>query len=1231
VPHADVAVDPEGIDVRLEDVGRSEGEPLVLPRVPGRVARLEGVPGAVLSGVVHLEVDRRGDRGEARATTGAPPVADSEVDRRVAEAQGHLAGGHVLHPGVVPAGDGPDRSVVVADLELDDGAGRAVVEVVDDAVALVVEQVAGHPFRGGGVDGRFRVVAVEAPAGLGHEAVRVVIDVVDGAVAVAVRAVADLAVAGEGVRVVVVTVAHADAPAVTVEVEALVDGAVAVVVDAVADLHGTGEHRGVPVVAVTRARQEVVAVEVEALVDDQIAVVVEAVAGLGVAGEHRRVAFPAVPVTGGHPVAVRVEPVDEGIGVCAVSLTGGLPVAVGIGDVQHRVAVVAVAHAGGRSVHVAVDLEGRGQAAAVVVDAVADLVGVGVDHGVAVLAVGTAARHGDVPVPVGVDVVHERVAVVVDAVTGLDGGGVDRRVGVVAIGRRAGLSGIDAIAVHGQQDVGGSEGVVVQVLEARHHVVSAAVLVHAVADDLDAVRVGGGRAVIAVTGQVALAGVHAVPVGGEERVGRAEAVPVVVQVALHGVEAVAVLVDAVADDLVGSGVVGGREVIAVTVHGRDSRRDAATLAAHHLDRAPVAVVVQVLEARHRVGPVAVLVHPVLGGVDGTRVGGGREVVAVAVDARLSGSGAHSGADEGDGGAEAVPVQVLPAVGRVGPAAVLVDAVAHDLGGARVGGGREVVAVTRGGRQTHRLAVPLSFERVAGAEAVVVQVLEARHGVRARAVLVHAVVRDLGHPRVGGGREVVAVTVDGGLTNAGAGAGADELDGGAEAVPVQVFEALHGVVSVAVLVHPVAHDLEGARVGREREVVAVPVDGGLVQGVAVPVVGEDGSGGAEAVVVQVFPARDRVRAGAVLVDPVVRDLGGSLVGVGVVVVALDLLAREEAIGVDVPLDGRDGAAAVVVHAVAQLVLARVHLRVGVIAVIGALGETVAVEVHLVGGDHAVAVVVHAVALLGGGREGRRVRVGAVTLAGGHAVAILVQLHARDFPVAVAVLAVADLRSAGEDGRVAVVAVARRPPVVVEVVRDVVVVPVAVRVHAVVGRLFVAGEPRGVEGSAVLPVDDAVAVVVLVHAVRVAVAVAVLEALGRVAIAVPVHVVAGLRGAGEDGRIVVVAVEHLAVVQPGDRAVTILVDVVLAVARAVVVVHDAVVIVRGGRAVVVVARPAGDRRIARGEHHDQHQEDADRLEIDLGRRSTGPPTQLQITSSLHGSSKRPHFRGATDLVV
>ena len=314
-----------------------------------------------------------------------------------------------------------------------------------------------------------------AGGGAADVAIQVVVLLVGGqrTIAVVVDGVAQLGRAGvsRGVALVAVTVALAVGVAVLV---ALVESgrAVAVVVEAVAQLRGPQVDEVVGVVAVARARALRVAVVVPAVIHDQVAVVVDAVAQLGGVRVDVHVERLAVPFAGGETVVVEVEVlVDEAVAVVVLVVAE-----LGPARVDGRVVVVAVdgpeleEAVGMRAgdavvVHVEVFVD---QTIAVVVDVVAALDLARVDRGSVgerVVAV-PLARGVAVGVLIGeVDadaVVDDEVAVVVDAVAQLGGVGVGRRVVVVAVSEQ--VADAEAVAVHVQPVVDRAVAVVVELV-----------------------------------------------------------------------------------------------------------------------------------------------------------------------------------------------------------------------------------------------------------------------------------------------------------------------------------------------------------------------------------------------------------------------------------------------------------------------------------------------------------------------------------------------------------------------------------------------------------------------------------------------------------------------------------------------------------------------------------------------------------------------------------------------
>ena len=238
-----------------------------------------------------------------------------------------------------------------------------------------------------------------------------------------------------------------------------------------------------------------------------------------------------------------------------------------------------------------------------------------------------------------VGVVDQPVTVVVQGVADFLGVGVDARVGVVAVGVVGDVADHGLTAVQGA--VGIAEAVTVRVgvpggLELLVHR-AVAVVVDAVAR-LDGCGVDGGVAVVTVGGQgrldPTLPGVAAVDAGARitEAITVAVQVPALGQVLVHG--AVAVVVQPVAA-LRRAGVGLGVSVVAVLQPGSGIRDEAAGRLAGGLGHVGIAVAVTV-----RVGvpglthsvidePVAVVVQPVAD-LLGARVDGRVAVVAVLV-------------------------------------------------------------------------------------------------------------------------------------------------------------------------------------------------------------------------------------------------------------------------------------------------------------------------------------------------------------------------------------------------------------------------------------------------------------------------------------------------------------------------------------------------------------------------------------------------------------------------
>src|SRR5882672_12374923 len=414
---------------------------------------------------------------------------------------------------------------------------------------------------------------------------------------------------------------------------------------------------------------------------------------------------------------------------------------------------------------------------------------------------------------------------------------------------------------------------------------------------------------------------------------------------------------------------------------------------------------------------------------------------------------------------------------------------------------------------------------AGAEAVLVGVDDAGHGVVAVAVLIDSVVRYVGLA----GREVWIVVVAIGVERGFAGPGAVAVriqEGRRASVPVvvRVHETGDLVGAAAVLVDGVVGNLRGPGVLRGARVVAVGSghdrqgDGLVAVIVAVAVLhavqrtvdrgrSGEGGGGGRRVVVAIGPRRDP-RGGrrhiAVVVPVLVGHAGRGLgllrrgaregLAVGRVAVSPSQDVRIVVLRVgpsgagDVPivvrvlLRRRDGPGAGVVVPVAQLGRSREALGVGVVAV-GSLHDRRA--------DRGVAVAVSVGVLQTGGRAvlGRGAREGLGAL----------------------VVAVGPRRYAGPGQDVAVAVL--------------VPVPHAGR-GAVLGRG--AGEGVGVGRAAVPPSEDRRLValrVVPAAAGHVVVAVRVPLVRRHAAVAVVVVPVAHLGRPGEGGEVVVVAVRLL----------------------------------------------------------------------------------------------------------
>ena len=570
---------------------------------------------------------------------------------------------------------------------------------------------------------------------------------------------------------------------------------------------------------------------------------------------------------------------------------------------------------------------------------------------------------------------------------------------------------------------------------------------------------------------------------------------VVVQVDLVH-RAVAVIVREVAR-LAGTGEDGADAIVAVA-QGHDVALGLGAVAQLGQRRAEaIAVAVEVPAAGEDVVvdlAVAVLVAPVAG-LEGTRVGGGDRVVAVAAVGHVA-RRLFAGLKRHVGVTEAVPIEILierdlhPLIHL--PVAVLITPITH-LGRAPVHLRVAVVAVGPGGAADEAVAVQVDL--VHRAVAVVVHEVAGLAGAgedRADAVVAvapgrHVALR-LRAVSPGGERVAEAVAV-------------------AVLVVVLDWDPLVGA-TVTVLVEPVA-GLGSADVDRCGAVVAVATLGhvalrslaGLDRRAAVT----------EAVSIGIGvepPLHPLVRLTvAVLITPVTH-LGGAPVHLRVAVVAVRPGgAADEAVTVQVDLVHHT--VAVVVHEVAGLRSVRGDSAPGVITIraLIAAQEPIAIQIHLV--DHAVAVVVQAVARLRRGREHGRQRVVAVRALIAAQGPVAVQVDLVDRVVAVIIHCVAGLRRAREDRDVGIVAVhaAAKEAIAVEV--HVVDRAIAVMVDPVAG-LHRVREDRGVVVVAVRPggaADEAVAVPVdLIHRV----------------VAIVVQAVAGLVGAGEDGAHGVVAV-------------------------------------------------------------------------------------------------------------
>ena len=655
------------------------------------------------------------------------------------------------------------------------------------------------------------------------------------------------------------------------------------------------------------------------------------------------------------------------------------------------------------AVPVVVGLLAGDRALAVIVEAVAQLVGSRRDQGVPVVAVHGGAvgrqaagvRLGEGPIAVQVEVlVHERVAVIVGAVAGLDGGRTHRRVEVVAVGvggpvvgDAVGLESVErAVAVQVEDLVDRAVAVLIEPIAdlARPRVDRRVGLVavqlrpddSAVADRrvvepvLVGVEVLVDEPVTVVVDPIAGLGrawVHgvvivvAVPVAG--------AVGVAVDVLVHVGHAVAVVVDAVAADFGRGRVHQVVVVVAVAAAGGP---------------AVVVLIEAVVD-----DPVAVLIDSVAV-LDGSGLDLGVAVVAVGQPA------VGRRADHVQPVEEAVAVQVERLVDVA--VAVVVLAVAH-LRRSGVAGVIAVVAVVASDGGSH--VARLRDRALHPAVAVAVGLVRRNSAV---AVPVPPVAQ-LGGAGVDLRHEVVAVR-----HRPGQHAVSDVAVEPAIAVAVEVLVDLP-IAVVVVLVAGLR------RTGEDRRVAVVAV---------VP------SGAGQVLVPVTVRVEVLVDVGvAVLVDPV-TDLRGARVDGGVAVVAVGQGAvRERAVSlvtvveaVDIRVEVLvDVSVAVLIDAVAHLAQPRGSPGVPVVAVAGTLADAVAVAVRLVARQHPVAVAVQAIADLERPREDRCldvVTVPVVTLV--EAVPVVVGLVRGHRAVAVAVDAVAQLGRPREDREEAVVAVA-----------------------------------------------------------------------------------------------------------------------------------------------------------------------------------------------------------------
>ena len=695
-------------------------------------------------------------------------------------------------------------------------------------------------------------------------------------------------------------------------------------------------------------------------------------------------------------------------------------------------------------------------AVTVIVHAVADLGGGGIDRGVAVVAVGVVGHGaggggaglggaGAVAVAVAVAVgvpggdigrvvlVGGAVTVVVHPVADLGAGGIHAGVGVVAVAvvahgsrrGRAGRGGNAGVAVAVAVIVGvpgaGIAGVVFV-----HGAVT--VVVHPVAQ-LGGPWIGAGVAVVAVGVSGTRYG-H-VAAGGQAGADADPRAAIAVAVVVHGPggrpahrgvvvvhQAVAVVVDGVAD-FAGGRVDRGIAVVAVGVIRGVAARGAAGLgaAAGVAVSIPIVVGVEGVEQGLVDGPVAVVVHPVAD-FGGHRADAGVAVVAVLQTGSGVGITDHAaGLVAGHRRAGEITVAIAVGIGVPGAGvagvvlvdgavAVVVHAVAG-LGGVGTDRGVAVVAVLAGG-PTVAVVVGIACGTVAVVVGGIgaVGLAGARIVGRVRVVAVAAV----GHGAAGGGAGgggagvvSVAVAVAVGVPGGGAGDRVVVVVHQAVAVVVQLVADLGrvgvdvrvGVVTVRVVVHP-------ARTGLTVQDADVGVAEAIPVGVGIPGGLEALVGHAVAVVVDVVAGFVGTRvygAVGVVAVSVIRD--PALPGVAAVG-AVGWVAVAITIGVGVPDLVQilvDGPVAVVVHPIAALGSAREGLRVAVVAVggivCGALGG--------VAGQHGAVQVAVAVAI-GVGVPGQRV-------AG-------VFVHQA---VAVVVDPVAELFGAGVDAGVAVVAV------------------------------------------------------------------------------------------------------------------------------------------------------------------------------------------------------------------